>query len=136
MTIPPFTIDGILPPFRGSDPGGVPALMSPYHVTASDVVERLASSDGRRAILKGWLDHRAALRALGITRGFQWLDGSFLEDKAPNDLDIVVFTYRPPTAQDAATWRALLVANAEVFDRRRVKQQFKLDSFFLDMNGS
>ena len=37
--------------------------------------------------------YRAALRAVGFDRGFQWLDGSFVEDRVPKDLDVVSFTY-------------------------------------------
>ena len=136
MIIPPPTIDGILPPFKGTDPGGDPALMSPYEVGPVDVVERFGTTDRRRTILKGWLDHRAALRGLGADRGFQWLDGSFVEDKVPHDLDVVVFLHRPASVQNAAGWAPVRQAYPEVFIRPRVKQVYNLDTFFLDMNGN
>jgi hypothetical protein len=95
MGIPTFTIDGILPPFMGLTPGDDPSQMSPYEVNAEEVVKRFCTSGPRRQILKGWLDHRNELRAIGIASGFQWLDGSFLEEKEPKDLDIVSFVHLP-----------------------------------------
>jgi hypothetical protein len=136
MMIPQPTIDGILPPFQGIEPGASTALMSPYEVGPLDVVQRFGTTDPRKAILKNWLDHRAALRHLGIVEGLQWLDGSFVEEKDPKDLDLVTFTYRPAAAQDGVTWTALLRANQNLFKRPLVKQTYNLDTFFLDMNGN
>jgi hypothetical protein len=136
MMIPQSTIDGILPPFQGSEPGGDPALMSPYEVGPLDVVQRFGTTDQRKAILKKWLDHREILRSLGIVRGFQWLDGSFVEEKDPQDLDLVTFTHRPAAVTDGVNWKALLTANRNVFSRELVKQTYNLDTFFLDMNGN
>ena len=136
MMIPQSTIDGILPPFQGSEPGDIPALMSPYEVGPLDVVQRFGTTDQRKAILKNWLDHREILRSLGIVRGFQWLDGSFVEEKDPHDLDLVIFTHRPAAATDGVIWKALLTTNQNVFSRPLVKQTYNLDTFFLDMNGS
>jgi hypothetical protein len=136
MPIPPFTIDGILPPFQGPDPGGDPALMSPYVVTAVEVVDRFGATEARQAILKGWLEHRTALRAAGIVSGFQWLDGSFFEDKEPNDLDLITFLHRPPPLLAIQDWQPFLVGHPELFDRATMKQKFNLDAFFIDMNGS
>jgi hypothetical protein len=96
MPIPPFSIDGVLPPHVGaSGPGGLPQDMTPYVVTAVEVVSTLATTAKRKAILERWLSFRAALRGLGFQRGFQWLDGSFVEEKDPNDLDVITFVFRP-----------------------------------------
>lgn len=136
MMIPQPTIDGVLPPFQGSEPGDIPALMSPYQVGPLDVVQRYGTTDQRKAILKNWLNHREALRNLGIARGFQWLDGSFVEEKDPNDLDLVIFAHRPAASQDGVSWKALLMANQNLFSRPQVKQTYNLDTFFLDMSGN
>jgi len=136
MPIPPFTIDGILPPFQGSDPGGDRALMSPYIVTAVEVTDSFGTTRVRQTILKRWLEHRSALRAAGIVRGFQWLDGSFLEDKEPNDLDLITFVYRPQTLLAIQNWQPFLMARPELFERTTVKRRFNLDAFFIDMNGA
>jgi hypothetical protein len=136
VIIPEPTIDGILPPFTGGDPGGGPALMSPYEVGPVEVVQRFGTTDHRRGMLKGWLDHRGALRGLGVERGFQWLDGSFVEEKDPHDLDLVIFVHRPTSVHGAREWGLFLRANQGLFDRRGVKQAYSLDTFFLDMNGN
>src|ERR1019366_3960070 len=134
--IPQSTIDGVLPPFKGIDPGDDHALMSPHVVGPVEVGQRFGTTEQRKAILRNWLEHRAALRRLGIDRRFQWLDGSFVEEKDPHDLDLVTFMYRPAAVQDTAGWRALWFANQNVFTRPLVKQTYNLDTFFLDMDGN
>jgi len=138
MPLPPaFTIDGVLPPFTGPQgPGDDPAFMSPYIVTASEVVSRLGTDENRRGILVGWLKHRAALRSLGFVRGFQWLDGSFLENKVPQDLDTVTFLHRPSGIQDGADLLQLMRASPHLFIRDAVKSAYKLDAFFIDLQGN
>jgi hypothetical protein len=137
MPIPAFTIDGLLPPYVGPDgPGGAAEDMSPYLVTALEVVTSFASSDERRSILRGWLRHRADLRLAGFARGFQWLDGSFVEDKAPRDLDVVTFLYRPPAIRDGNELVRLMGAHLNVFGRPQVKASYKLDFFPADLGGS
>jgi hypothetical protein len=92
-SIPDFNHDLVLPPHLG-DPVGR-AQLSPYPCTTADLCQRLGSTPERRQILGGFLDFRERLRSEGLTRGFQWLDGSFLEDvetrdgRAPRDLDAV-----------------------------------------------
>jgi len=137
MPIPPFSIDGVLPPFVGPHgPGGTLHEMTPYEVTAVEVVSTLGTSAKRMTILSHWLSHRAALRAVGFQRGFQWLDGSFVEDKNPNDLDVVTFVFRPATIVGAAELKALMGANAPLFERAQVKARYMLDAFFIDLNAS
>lgn len=137
MPIPSFTIDGILPPFVGPNgPGGAPEDLSPYAVTATEIVTTLAGTERRRAILKGWLGHRAALRAIGFDRGFQWLDGSFVENKEPRDLDIISFFYRPPGIHDGMTLVRLMQGNIGLFGRAQVKTNYSLDFFPVDLNGT
>lgn len=94
MTIPAYDLGLVLPPFLGPRPGSV-ATQSPYDATTEELVHRFGTSAARNALLRGLLDLRAALRRIGITTGFQWIDGSFVEDKerrvgsAPGDIDIV-----------------------------------------------
>lgn len=137
MPVPSFTIDGVLPPFVGPNgPGGAPEDLSPYLTTAAEVVTTLATSPTRRTILKGWLNHRASLRAIGFDRGFQWLDGSFVEDKEPQDLDIVAFLYRPPGIRDGNMLARLMQSNIGLFGRAQVKTTYSLDFFPVDLNGT
>jgi hypothetical protein len=110
--------------------------MSPYVVTAIEVAATFATTDERKAILRGWLRHRAALRAVGFDRGFQWLDGSFVENKNPRDLDVVTFLYRPPGIHGGGDLAKLLRANLNLFGRARVKAAYNLDFFAIDLDGS
>jgi hypothetical protein len=137
MPIPAFTIDGILPPFVGPDgPGGRAEDMSPYAVTAVEVVTTLGSTNERNDILRGWLDHRAALRRIGFDRGFQWIDGSFVESKIPQDLDVLTFFYGPSGITRVDDLKSLLQANIGLFDRHQVKASFHLDFFMIGLNDS
>jgi len=134
LTVPAYNNDGILPPFLGPSPAHASGLMSPYKVTVSDIVDRFATSRERITILRGWLQHREGLRALGYDRGFQWLDGSFVEDKEPKDLDVVTFvTFGPPSFADADAAWVSFGSNQHLFDRGAVKAGFRLDAFFIDL---
>jgi len=45
VPVPPFTINGVLPPFIGSDPAQISDLMSPYEVSVVEVITHFATSD-------------------------------------------------------------------------------------------
>jgi hypothetical protein len=136
MPIPLFTIDGVLPPYVGPHgPGGAFEDLSPYEVSATEVVATFGTTHNRQDILRRWLDHRSQLRAAGIDCGFQWLDGSFLEQKEPNDLDTVSFVYRPAHAIQLADWNAFILDNLPLIDRDQLKQNFRLDALFVDLHG-
>ncbi len=98
--IPAWNSAGVLPAIRPSQQGHSPDR-SPYSVPLSDVIYQFATSPERILILKGLLDYRAALHKLGLTSGFQWLDGSFMENietlemRPPNDMDAVTYFYLP-----------------------------------------
>jgi hypothetical protein len=112
--IPAFSAAGVIPPFVGEPASLGPR--SPYAVGVRDVVERFATSTKRCDILRGWLGHRAAVHSLGLTDGFQWLDGSFCErliQREPNDVDLVTFFAKPP----GVDLRALIAANRAIFRR-------------------
>lgn len=134
MPVPPFDVSGVLPAYSHAA-GGPVQLLSPYSATPLEVVTALGSTADRQAILTGWLAHRAALRNLGFISGFQWLDGSFVEDKNPNDMDVVSFVRRPATAPNPQQVVILVQQNPNVFDRAAVKLAHRLDMFFVDMTG-
>lgn len=137
MPVPAFTIDGVIPPYTGVDgPGAAADQMTPYEASPLEVVLRFATSAGRREILGHWLEHRRLMRLLGVNDGFQWLDGSFVEDKEPDDLDIVTFFRRPPGAQTAMEIGGLMQANPDAFSRRQIRAARRLDAMFVDLNGS
>jgi hypothetical protein len=135
MGIPEFTIDGILPPFVGEGPGDDSSMMSPYDVDPEEVIRRFCTTHERERILRGWLDHRSALRSIGIVSGFQWLDGSFLEEKEPNDLDVVCFFHLPEHIRTEQEQVSFWNDHWELFDRFEMKNAFHLDAFFLPLDG-
>ena len=125
MPIPDFDHNGVLPPHLGlpTDPG----QLSPYPATTLEVCEKFGGSPERRSILRGWLDLRHELRQLGHASGFQWLDGSFMEDvearrgSPPNDIDVVSFLPAGNTQNPNAA------SVSVVADRTGVKQRYKVD---------
>lgn len=116
MPIPAFTTSGVLPTFVGDTPTN-PAQMAPYPASFSDLANRFGTTPQRWALLNGLAAFRSALRATGIVAGFQWIDGSFLEDaetlrgRPPADIDLVTFAVLPPAMPPrdfAARYRPLL----------------------------
>ncbi|MBN9008077.1 MAG: hypothetical protein J0H40_22020 [Rhizobiales bacterium] len=136
MPIPDFNIDGLLPPFVGETPAGPSSDMSPYRGSALDVVRIFAFSEGRKSILRGWLLHRKALRAIGFGTGFQWIDGSFVEKgKEPKDIDTMTFLRRPTHAKTLHDLGLFWQANRPVLGRAQVKASFHVDFLPLDLDG-
>jgi len=134
MPIPPFDHNQVLPPHLG-DPRSF-AQLSPYPATSEEVCRHFATSPQRKVILLGLLAFRARCIQMGIAIGFQWLDGSFLENieqsenRSPRDLDVVTF-FEPPSDPAAAH---LLVQNIganfpDFLDSRLSKANFHLDHF-------
>jgi hypothetical protein len=114
--------------------------MSPYQTTIDEFVTRFNATGERREILRGLLTFRQRMRALGFG-GWQWLDGSFLEDvetnegRAPRDLDIVTFSPLPATVRTLAL-PALLVwrdQNLDVFDPDQAKANYRCDARYVDL---
>ena len=53
MPVPAFTIDGVIPPYTGANgPGGASQQMTPYEATPLEVVQRFATTERRREILR------------------------------------------------------------------------------------
>ncbi|MBO0953120.1 DUF6932 family protein [Fibrella forsythiae] len=95
MPIPDFDHNDVLPPHLG-DPRQSSDL-SPYPCTTLEFCQKFSTSPKRVDILKKFIEFRQNLNKLGVIDGFQWLDGSFLENievsekRDPNDLDLVTF---------------------------------------------
>ena len=134
--LPGFNASGVLPPFVGENPGMEPNLASPYETTMSSFSEQFGQSAPRRTILRRLLAYRQALRAVGITTGFQMFDGSFIEDcerlhsRPPSDLDVVTFSHLPVPPHQVAEFAQ---QHAALFDRDAVKEAYSCDSFFVDL---
>ena len=135
VSIPNWSPTGILPPIDVVDPTS--ANRSPYRASLADLVLRFGTSKERCTILDGLLRYRAALHAAGLVVGFQWIDGSFLEQvetlagRAPNDVDVVTF-YRIATGD---TPNAVVARNPDLFVQARVKQNFKVDGYLVPLDA-
>lgn len=138
--IPQFTQSGVLPPF---DPSVGPTSrhgVSPYRISLTDFVEHFDTSIERRDILLGFLNYRKSLKAFGVVQGYQWIDGSFVENieatanRPPNDIDVVTFAYRPQHLNDDQAWNLEAGQRTDLFAPQESKQIFKCDAYFVDLS--
>ena len=138
--IPNFNHSHVLPPFLGDSPSQA-AQASPYTATAGELVARLGNTPQRCTLLKGLFAYRRALIDLGFSHGFQWLDGSFVEDieahesRSPNDIDVVTFA-NTPSGLDPNQVQALALAHPEVFEPAQTKRHFGCDAYLVRLDGS
>ncbi|HMU15704.1 MAG TPA: hypothetical protein PKE53_17080 [Flavobacteriales bacterium] len=137
--IPQWNMHGVLPHIIGH---GDQELRSPYRVSLPDVIHRFGNYPDRTLILDGFLKFRERLHTLGLVEGYQWLDGSFVEDselllnRQPGDIDVVTF-YKEPSG---LTQAALLANDADLFsfDADKVKarkDRYKVDSYMFSLTG-
>ena len=132
--IPPWGQDGLIPAVDPANP--VSTNRSPYLVTLSELVERFGTTDERLLLLDGLVRYRSWWHQAGLTQGFQWIDGSFVEDKEavmgspPGDIDIVTFFELP----EGLTQETLVSQNSELFRRDIVKSKFRIDTFFVPLD--
>lgn len=142
--IPNFKSSGILPPFIDNPNGPSDGnQMAPYKTSLVEFIGQFSISPERNAILKGFLAYRKQLKALGITKGFQWVDGSFVEDceknrsRPPKDVDFVTFAYRPPQIIDEQKWKAFVESNISFFgDNDGIKKLYFSDAYYVDLNAA
>ncbi|MGN7612591.1 DUF6932 family protein [Magnetococcales bacterium HHB-1] len=94
--IPDFNTQGLIPPYISKSKTG--DTCSPYKVCIMNLVKRFAPISSKRAyLLQGLLQFRAKLRQCGFLNGYQWIDGSFVEnveycrERPPKDIDLVTF---------------------------------------------
>ena len=134
VTIPGWTNSGVLPANDPYDPTS-PAR-SRSNVSLSALIIRFGFTEERRRLLSGLLDFRAELHQAGLSQGFQWINGSFVEriediaDRPPNDVDLVTFFHVPR----GETIKSLWASNQELFDPRTVKEKHQTDAYFAPFN--
>lgn len=135
MPIPPFdSILSVLPPHLGNP--AVIGDLSPYGCSMAELCDRFATTEERKAILKGYLSLRTELLTVGI-QGFQWLAGSFLdeieilESRPPNDIDVVTFVARP---FDPDELKKILDANPKLVNNKDTKAAYSVDHFLLPLS--
>jgi len=132
--LPDWNSQGILPPILPGK-GGTSPQRSPYQIDLFMLLDRFASSQERKHILEGFLNFRHMLHTLGITGGFQWLDGSFLENielltnRPPNDMDVVTF-YELPTGIRQAD---LLKKADDKLEHDNLKERYSIDAYLCEL---
>jgi len=130
ISIPAWNAQGVIPPLDVLNPTS--ATRSPYQVSLTDLILRFNTSSDRQTILDGFLRFRAAWHGARIVAGFQWIDGSFLEDietlesRPPNDIDVMTFFHLPT----GVTQAAILASHPDLFDQGKVRTAFHVDSYF------
>lgn len=138
VLIPSFTHSGVLPPFSGPNPTSA-ALNSPYKCTMMEFVTAFSGTAARKALLRGMLGYRDALRKAGFNSGFQWVNGSFVEDvestrkRPPADIDLVTFASRPAAHAARAQWLPFVIANPTLFVPVQTKNLYFCDAYFVDL---
>jgi hypothetical protein len=134
VSIPRWTAEGVVPPIDLTDPAS--PNRSPYRVSLADFVLRFGTSRERCAIIRGLLRYRAAIHIAGLGRGFQWIDGSFLENvevmesRPPNDVDTVTFYRLAP----GDTQAIVLARGPNAFSHVRVKADFHVDGYLVGLD--
>ncbi len=132
VALPSWNSLGLIPPIDEQQPTS--AERSPYTVSLTDFVLRFGQTPPRRVVLDGFLKYRAALNDAGLVSGFQWLDGSFLENvelietRAPNDIDVVTFFDLPAGKSQLD----MLQQFPDLFPTTRETQQKLKDAYCVD----
>jgi len=136
VSIPDWNPQGVLPPNDPVDPTS--AERSPYAVSLTDFVLHFGTTEKRQTILLGLLDFRAALHAAGLGNGFQWVNGSFLENietianRPPADMDVVTFFYLP----QGQTQQSFASTHPDLFKHEDTKTRFHVDAYFVPLDDN
>ena len=133
--IPKWNPQGVLPPV---DPNA-PTLKyrSPYAISLNDFVLRFGTSSERINLLNNLLSFRSGLHGADLVKGFQWLDGSFLENieslesRSPRDIDVVTFYYLPASHSQKSFGKD----HSQLFKNSYNKNKYHMDAYFIDLNS-
>lgn len=115
--------------------------MAPYVTTMDAFAGRFATTPERVEILRGLLLYRGELLRLGLTQGFQWIDGSFVEDVEgsrgvpPQDVDVVTFFHRPRNV-DLNALIQLPVRHPQIFNNADARAQYRVDAYFQPLESN
>ncbi len=136
VRIPDWNSQGVLSPIDPVNPTS--AGRSPYSVSLTDFVLRFGTTKKRQTILQGLLDFRAALHTAGLDSGFQWVNGSFLEDietienRPPADMDVVTFFSLP----QGQTQQSFASTHPDLFNHKDTKTRFHVDAYFVPLEDN
>jgi hypothetical protein len=129
-SIPKWTGEGLIPPIDDRNPTG--RNRSPYRVGLKEFIARFATTSPRMKILDGYLRLRKLLHEHGFCSGFQWVNGSFVENaeavrgRPPMDIDVVSFLAEPALTTNLTVEDAL--------DADMVKNSFFVDHYMVELN--
>ena len=135
MDIPDWELH-VIPPVRPVPPEEQdrPENRSPYEATLLQLVERFATTPERVKLLHDLMDYRQDLYAVGVTEGFQWINGSFVEEveardrrgkePKPYDIDVVTFYHQPDGQPNEIH---------DLFRPSTVRARYDIDAFNLVM---
>lgn len=132
LHLPEWNSQGFLPPILPGEKGHS-ISRSPYAISCMELVSRFGTNAQRRSILQGFLNYRKQLHELGLVQGMQWLDGSFvenieaLENRAPNDIDVVTFANIPAGESQAS----LVKRSNGFFAPNAAKKAFNVDAYYV-----
>lgn len=121
-------IPPILPNVRPVSP-----QRSPYIMPIDIFVQCFSFTPTRCNLLIGLLNYRELLYNAGISNGFQWINGSFVErteerqKRDPNDIDCVTFFYPP----DTKSQKEFVDSNQLLFDHDIIKDTYFIDSYYV-----
>ena len=137
MVIPDWNPQAVIPTVRSVplDQQALPENRSPYEAALFHLVERFATTPERDQLLHDLLDYRSALYAVGIIEGFQWINGSFVEnvevrprpDKEPRPYDIDVVTFYHPQEDEPPE---LL----DLFNPAVTKDRYNIDAYYVTLD--
>jgi hypothetical protein len=131
MKLPDWTPAGVLPPYLQGYPANGFESCTPYPATVTELIEKLGTSLRRLEIVVGLLAYREQWYQFGITDGFQWIDGSFMEDieaterRSPRDVDVVTWFDLP----DDLTEDEFLASASHLYDRAEIKHRYRVDAY-------
>ncbi|WP_156882911.1 hypothetical protein [Rhodovulum sp. P5] len=143
MPIPDFAAHGALPPFISGHPT-IPNARSPFSATMHEVVDRFCTSPERAKLMKGLNEYRKHLHSGGFVSGYQWIDGSFVENveilrkKSPSDIDVVTLFNRPAGYQSqpenwAHDYKKFI--HGAFFDTVTMKPTYYCDTYAVDLDA-
>lgn len=135
--IPPFNHNNVLPPYYGASPTSREA-QSPYKCDILEFCHHFATSKERITILKGFINFRLKCFDMNIRHGFQWIDGSFMENvelsqhRSPNDIDVVTFVF----GMDEDTTTLICLQFPELLDPRQSKSLYHVDHYIVEADSN
>ena len=138
MSLPPFDMRGLLPPFLGADETS--HARSPYGVTMTELAAGLGTTSHRQGLLRNLITYRQLLANEGYVSGIQFVDGSFVENveinasRPPSDIDVFSILCRPAKyTADPPIWvsNGIPFWQDEIANRVKNKSRFGLDTYAL-----